>query len=70
MKDSTTGMMLKAVLETIQMESGIGKPILEDTKPLDYIEWGWIPQIQDFLHHIDAKIMGATQTPLTYRQHD
>jgi hypothetical protein len=66
MTDSSTRAMLKAVLETIQLESGIGSPILEDTRPLDYLEWGWIPQIQDFLHHIDGQILGATETPLTY----
>jgi hypothetical protein len=69
-KDSTTSSMLHAVLETIQLESGIGKPILKDTRPLDYLEWGWIPQIRDFLEHIDGKIMGATKTPPTYRQND
>lgn len=56
MKKSSTNMMLRAALDTIQLESGIGKPIMEDTRPLDYIEWGWIPSIRDFLHHIEAKI--------------
>jgi hypothetical protein len=70
MQDSSTSSMLRAVLDTIQLESGIGKPILEETRPLDYIEWGWIPHIRDFLHHIDAKITGATQTPLLYREND
>jgi hypothetical protein len=62
--------MLQAVLETIQLEAGIGQPILEDPCPLDYLEWGWIPSIRDYLQHIDAKITGATPTPLTYREHD
>jgi hypothetical protein len=70
MKDSSTSRMLQAVLESIQLEAGIGRPILEDTRSLDYIEWGWIPSIRDFLQHIDAKITGATPTPLTYREHD
>jgi enamine deaminase RidA (YjgF/YER057c/UK114 family) len=70
MQDSSTCSMIQAVLDTIQLESGIGKPILEETRPLDYIEWGWIPQIRDFLQHIDARIMGATQTPLVYREND
>jgi hypothetical protein len=52
-----------AVLEVIQMESGIGLPILEDCWTLDYIEWGWIPQIRDFLKHIDGKIINATAIP-------
>jgi hypothetical protein len=69
-KDSSTGRMLRAVLDTIQLESGIGKPILEDTRSLDYIEWGWIPQIRDFLQHIDGKVVGATRTPPTYRKND
>jgi ribonuclease HI/enamine deaminase RidA (YjgF/YER057c/UK114 family) len=70
MHGSSTRLMIKAVLDTIQLESGIGKPILEDTRPLDYIEWGWVPHIRDFLQHIDAKITGATQTPLMYREND
>jgi hypothetical protein len=70
MTDSTTQAMLQALLETIQLEAGIGKPILEDTRPLDYIEWGWIPQIREFLNHIDGKIVGATKDPQTYREHD
>jgi hypothetical protein len=43
---------------------------MEDTRPLDYIEWGWIPSIRDFLHHIEAKIMGATQNPPLFREKD
>jgi hypothetical protein len=52
------------------MESGIGTPILEDNRPLIYIEWGWIPSIQDFLLHINSQIINATNRPLLYRQHD
>jgi hypothetical protein len=52
------------------MESGIGTPILEDTRPLDYIEWGWIPQIRDFLHHIQGKIIGASPIPRIFRVND
>jgi hypothetical protein len=70
MKESSTNLMLQAVLETIQLESGIGSPILEDNKSLDYIEWGWIPQIREFLQHIDGKIIGATRVPKTYRTND
>jgi hypothetical protein len=61
---------IRLLLQELNMESGIGKPILEETRPLDYIEWGWIPHIRDFLRHIDAKITGATQTPLLYREND
>jgi hypothetical protein len=46
-----TKQMLQAVVETIQLESGIGTPIMEDMRPLDYIEWGWITGIRDFLQH-------------------
>jgi hypothetical protein len=67
---STTERMIAAVLDTIQMESGIGKPILEDCRPLDYIKWGWIPQIRDFLYHINGKIATTQQRPKTYREHD
>jgi enamine deaminase RidA (YjgF/YER057c/UK114 family) len=70
MKKSSTNMMLKATLDAIQLESGIGKPIMEDTRPLDYIEWGWIPSIRDFLHHIEAKITGVTQNPPLFRKND
>jgi hypothetical protein len=62
--------MLQNLLEVIQMESGIGNPILEDNRPLIYIEWGWIPSIRDFLLHIDSQIINATNRPVLYRQHD
>jgi hypothetical protein len=67
---SRTQAMLLADLDTIQLESGIGEPILENTRALDYIEWGWIPQIREFLNHIDGKITGATPPPKKYREHD
>jgi hypothetical protein len=35
-----THKMRLALLDIIQIEAGIGHPILEDCKPLDYIEWG------------------------------
>jgi hypothetical protein len=52
------------------MESGIGRPILEDNRPLIYIEWGWIPATRDFLLHINAQIKNATTTPPIFRTHD
>lgn len=67
---STANRMLHALIQTIQLESGIGEPILENCRPLDYIEWGWIVQIRDFLHHIGAQIIGATEKPLTFREND
>jgi hypothetical protein len=67
---SMTQNLLLALLEVIQLEAGIGKPILEDCRPLEYLEWGWIPQIRDFLYHIDGKILHATKTPELYREHD
>jgi hypothetical protein len=67
---STTCTMLSILLDTIQQEAGIGRPILEDNRPLQYIEWGWIPSIRDFLHHIDAKITNATEGLPIYREHD
>jgi hypothetical protein len=57
-KNTSTQKMLAALIDTIQLEAGIENPILEDTRPLDYIEWGWIPQIREFLHHIKGKIQG------------
>jgi hypothetical protein len=65
-----THKLLNALLDTIQLESGIGQPILENCKALEYSEWGWIPQIRDFLWHINGHIMGATKTPATYREQD
>lgn len=35
-----TQKMILALLDTIQVESGIGQPILENCKALVYIEWG------------------------------
>jgi hypothetical protein len=67
---STTYTMLSILLDTIQPEAGIGRPILEDIQPLQYIEWGWIPSIRDFLHHIDAKITNATVGLPIFREHD
>jgi ribonuclease HI len=67
---SMTQKMLISLLDTIQLEAGIGKPILENCKALAYIEWGWIPQIRDFLWHINGQIIGATETPKIYREND
>jgi hypothetical protein len=66
----TTNTMLKILLEVLQQEAGIGKPIFEETRPLQYIKWGWIPSIRDFLHHINAVITNATKGLETYREHD
>jgi hypothetical protein len=62
----TIGDMLSYLLEVVQMEVGIGRPIMEDNQPLIYIEWGWIPSIRDFLFHINAKIKNATMPPPTF----
>jgi hypothetical protein len=62
--------MLDILLEVIQMEAGIQQPILEDTRPLQYIEWGWIPSIRDFLYHMDAQITNATSGLPLYREND
>jgi hypothetical protein len=69
-ENSMTQKMLLELLDVIQLEAGIGNPILEDCRSLEYIEWGWIPQIRDFLHHINGKIMHATRKPDVYREHD
>jgi ribonuclease HI len=68
--DSVISEMIKCLLETIQLEAGIGKPILEENRTLIYIEWGWIPSIRDFLLHIQASITNATEQPETYREFD
>jgi hypothetical protein len=69
-KDTMTQKMLSSLLEVIQMEAGIGAPILEDCRTLEYIEWGWIPQIRDFLLHVDGKVLNASETPRLYREND
>jgi hypothetical protein len=69
-QEGTTNAMLLCTLDAIQMEAGIGRPILEDNRPLEYIEWGWIPSIRDFLLHINASIINATPKPTIFRQHD
>jgi hypothetical protein len=43
---------------------------MEDCRPLDYIEWGWLPQIRDFLHHINGHIIIGERRPERYRKHD
>jgi hypothetical protein len=68
--NSTTQHMLIALLDAIQLEAGIGTPIMEDCRPLDYIEWGWIPQIRDFLHHINGQIIVGKRKQMTYREDD
>jgi hypothetical protein len=65
-----TRMMIGMLLEVIQLEAGIQKPILEENRPLQYIEWGWIPSIRDFLLHIDGRIVNASQGIRTYREND
>lgn len=67
---STTQKLLLILLETIQLEAGIGDPIMENCRPLDYVEWGWIPHIRYFLHHLDGKLIGATPKPDLYREND
>jgi hypothetical protein len=66
--NSSTHQMLEILINTIQLEAGIGSPILEDTRTLNYLEWGWIPQIREFLHHIDGKIVGMGNTPPRFRE--
>jgi hypothetical protein len=68
--ESMTQHMLIALIDAIQLEAGIGKPILEDCKPLDYIEWGWILAIRDYLQHINGQILLGNQKEPTYRIND
>jgi hypothetical protein len=69
-KQSSMSTLLRHLLEVIQQEAGIGAPILEDTRPLQYIEWGWIPSIRDFLNHIDGRITNANMGLDKYRTND
>jgi hypothetical protein len=68
--EGTTRDMIRHLLEVIQLESGMGSPILEDNRPLNYIEWGWIPAMRDFMLHINAKIMNATEDMPRFRIND
>jgi hypothetical protein len=68
--DGSTNKMLMLSLEALQMEAGIQNSILEETRPLQYIEWGWIPSIRDFLHHLDAKITNVDIALKTFRGND
>jgi hypothetical protein len=67
---STTQKMIMTLLKMIQQEAGIGTPILEDCQPLEYIEWGWIPHIRDFLFHIDGKIKTNLPKPQLFQEND
>jgi ribonuclease HI len=69
-RSSNMKTMINALIDVIQLESGLGSPILEDTRPLDYLEWGWIPQIREFLHHIQGQIIGVNQKPEIFREGD
>jgi hypothetical protein len=69
-EESTTQKMILTLLETIQQEAGIGQPILEDCQPLEYIEWGWIPHVRDFLFHINGKIETNLPKPQLFREND
>jgi hypothetical protein len=69
-KQSPTSTMLWHLLDVIQQEAGIGAPILEDTRPLQYIGWGWIPSIRDFLNHIHGQITNANMGLDKYRTND
>jgi hypothetical protein len=68
--DGITRLMLTCALEAMQLEAGIGKPILDNNRTLPYIEWGWLPSIRDFLQHINGSITNATPTPPKYRTND
>lgn len=69
-KEGSTNKMIRVLLEVIQQEAGIQAPILEENRPLQYIEWGWIPSIRDFLYHINAQITNATAGLEIYRVND
>jgi hypothetical protein len=69
-KGGTTNSMLTILLDVLQLEAGLQMPILEDTRALHYIEWGWLPSIRDFLHHMNGKITKATSGLPVYRVND
>jgi hypothetical protein len=68
--ENMTSKLLRATAEMIQLESGIGSPIMMDTRALDYIEWGWIPGIREYLQHINGQITNATTQPKLYCEND
>jgi hypothetical protein len=66
----TTRNMIQCTLDVLQLEAGIGNPILEDNRSLMYIEWGWLPSIREFLLHINGKITNATARPKLFMEND
>lgn len=69
-KGTNTYRLLRINLDVLQLESGIGQPIFENTCCLDYVDWGWIHHLRDFLHHIQGQIIGVTQKPPTSQAND
>jgi hypothetical protein len=68
--NSQTQHMLIALLDAMQLEAGIGESILEDCRPLNNVEWGWVHQIRDFLNHINGKVILGRRKLKRYRTHD
>ena len=54
--DTTVGRAFMILVRWAQLQAGTSKSILEDTKPIDYIESKWIVTLRAFLRKINAQI--------------
>jgi hypothetical protein len=65
------GQMFLVLIEAFQVSSGLITPILEDTRPIQFIDSPWINTLRDFLHMISASIL-IPQLPQLHplREHD
>jgi len=55
-QQSQIGEMMMIGVDTLQLTSGIGQPILECTGNLPYLPKGWVPSIREFLNFANATI--------------
>jgi hypothetical protein len=65
------GQMFMVLIEAFQVSSGLITPVLEDTRPIRYLDSPWINTLRDFLHMTSASIL-IPQLPQLYplREHD
>jgi len=54
---TTLGKLLQVTIQAHQIQAGIPKPILEDTRLLPWLPNWWITNMQEFLHSIQGSII-------------
>jgi hypothetical protein len=70
-KQSQLGNSMKTNLNWIQLHSGIGTPVLQCSKNLDYIQQNWFDEVRKFLVKNNATItIQSTWTPPLLREND